>query len=289
MARLFVYQGLPASGKSTEAKRVVSESNGKVKRLNKDDLRSMIDAGKWSKEREKKILEVRDWMTQKYLNEGFDVIWDDTNLAQKHIQRAIDITDECSAEMEIVDKFLDVPIRECIHRDAGRPNPVGEKVITDMYFRYIDRKEKYQEKMYEGLNLPDAIIVDIDGTVAIHTGRSPYDLTRVKEDLPNLPLFKMLRSMQSEGVKIIFVSGREGTEQCMYDTIDWLNIHIQDYSLFMRKEGDSRKDSIVKKEIFLERIDRFYNVLFVIDDRDQTVDTWRSLDLQCWQVNYGSF
>ena len=48
-------KGLPASGKSTWAKLEVARSKGKTKRINKDDLRDMIDAGTWSKENEKNI------------------------------------------------------------------------------------------------------------------------------------------------------------------------------------------------------------------------------------------
>lgn len=36
-------KGLPASGKSTYAKELVLKSPGKYKRINKDDLRAMVD------------------------------------------------------------------------------------------------------------------------------------------------------------------------------------------------------------------------------------------------------
>jgi len=37
----------------------------------------------------------------------------------------------------------------------------------------------------------------------------------------------------------------------------------------MRPQGDMRKDSIVKRELFDAHICDQYNVLFVLDDRDQ--------------------
>ena len=49
MSKLLILKGLPASGKSTYAKELVSKG---WKRVNKDDLRSMIDGGKWSKKNE---------------------------------------------------------------------------------------------------------------------------------------------------------------------------------------------------------------------------------------------
>ena len=58
--KIILTRGLPASGKSTWAKEQVAKGNGKVKRVNKDDLRDMIDAGIWSKTNEQLILDARD-------------------------------------------------------------------------------------------------------------------------------------------------------------------------------------------------------------------------------------
>lgn len=58
----------------------------------------------------------------------------------------------------------------------------------------------------------------------------------------------------------------------------------------MRKTQDNRKDSIIKTEIYQEFIKEHYFVEFVLDDRNQVVDTWRKdLKLPCFQVNYGDF
>ena len=59
MPTLYMTKGLPASGKSTWAKERVS-IDGNTKRINKDDLRLMLDNGEWSKNNEKFVLEVRD-------------------------------------------------------------------------------------------------------------------------------------------------------------------------------------------------------------------------------------
>ena len=53
----------------------------------------------------------------------------------------------------------------------------------------------------------------------------------------------------------------------------------------MRKTDDSRKDSIIKKEIFLEHIDKEYNVMSVFDDRPQVIRMWRDLGLFVFDVN----
>src|SRR5690348_7760173 len=83
-AKLIMTKGLPGSGKSTWAKQIVSENPGAVKRVNKDDLRSMVDGGKWSKANETFVLLVRDQIVDAALSSGKSVIVDDTNFAPRH-------------------------------------------------------------------------------------------------------------------------------------------------------------------------------------------------------------
>jgi len=64
---------------------------------------------------------------------------------------------------------------------------------------------------------------------------------------------------------------------------------IYNYSLFMRAEGDMRKDSIIKQELFEKRVKDLYYVWFVLVDRGQVVNMWRSLGLTCFQVAPGDF
>ena len=61
------------------------------------------------------------------------------------------------------------------------------------------------------------------------------------------------------------------------------------YQLFMRKTDDFRKDAIVKEEIYQGEIEGKYNVLCVLDDRNQVVEFWRSKGLSCFQVAEGNF
>ena len=54
--KLILMRGLPASGKTTECKNLLLMHKGSYKRINRDDLRAMIDNGKWSKQNEKYIV-----------------------------------------------------------------------------------------------------------------------------------------------------------------------------------------------------------------------------------------
>lgn len=174
MTKLTMTKGLPASGKTTWAKEQVLKSNGRTKRVNKDDLRAMIDNSVWSKQNEKNILAVRDYITKHYLLLGNDVIVDDTNLTPNHEKRLSEIAGETGAIFEIK-SFLDVPLATCILRNAQRVNPVPETAIRSMYKSFVKPKAKIAEYVAPPYNpdLQNCIIVDIDGTVAHMNGVNP--------------------------------------------------------------------------------------------------------------------
>lgn len=279
MIKVILTKGLPGSGKSTWAKKVIQENPNAYKRINKDDLRVMLDDGKHSEDSEKFILQVRDSLILMATEKGKHVIVDDTNLASKHEERVRQLV-KGKAEL-IIQDFTEVPLETCIKRDLNRLASVGEKVILEMYNRYILIKEQYLENK----ELPKAIIVDIDGTLALMKGRSPFDWSKVKEDSCN-EVVKVLANSYKENV-IIF-SGRDSA--CKKETIEWLEQNgIRYNGLFMRSEGDNRKDSIVKREMFEENIRNKYFIEYVLDDRNQVVEMWRNMGLVCLQVAEGNF
>lgn len=288
-------KGLPASGKTTWAKKCLAESN-RVKRVNKDDLRAMIDGGKWSKSNEAFVLSVRDYITRYALLGGFDCIVDDTNLAPKHESTLRAIAEEVGAGFEIKD-FTDVPLNECLKRNAERANYVPEDAIKSMYNTFLKKKgdvAQYKQPPYNE-DLPDCIIVDIDGTLAHMTGRSPYDYSKVSTDVVDVTIAGMVqkyfqRDPQNEipDVYVVIVSGRE--DGCKQETVDWLADNNIPYDeIYMRKHGDHRDDRIVKNEIYEEFIKPRFNVRFVLDDRDRVVKMWRENGLKVLQVAEGDF
>ena len=152
---------------------------------------------------------------------------------------------------------------------------------------YVDRP--YLD-ILDNPNLPFCIICDIDGTIANMQGRSPYDYSKVLSDKPDTHVIIVVETLVSniDNCQLIFVSGRP--DSCRESTLVWLDKLINvDYSLYMRKTGDSRKDSIIKEEIYNEYVKDNYNVLAVFDDRNQTVAKWRELGLLTFQVADGNF
>lgn len=313
MPKVYFFKGLPASGKSTEALKRVRENPNGVKRVNKDDLRAMMDAGKHSHSAEKFVKKIRDKIILAALAEGKSVIVDDTNLAldpvtgenvhYEHIRQLIKTYNETGnnmegkrgprAELTVVD-FTNVPPEECVERDSKRPNPVGPEVIWKMYNDYLKPKEENMNHNHRfGANrnpeLPDALIVDIDGTLAIHAHRDPFDTSKYHTDEPNEPVMRMVKGwLNSEGCKFIITSGRD--ENFRDVTTKWLNDHgiFPDF-FWMRPAGDRREDSVVKQEIFDNHIKGKFNVLAAIDDRMRVVNMWRRNGLHCFQVAEGNF
>jgi predicted kinase len=282
MKRIILTKGLPASGKTTYAKEILKKGAGAYKRVNKDDLRAMLDDGNWSGSNERFVLKIRDQIILQAIGEGKHVIVDDTNLNPIHEQHIRDLVKGLGV-VEIAD-FTHIPVEECIARDQKRTvGRVGEKVIKDMYKKYL----KPNNKVPVDHTLPPAIICDIDGTLAIMDGRSPFEWLRVKEDKVNR-VIKDLLARFDEATTIIMVSGRDSV--CRELTTQWLEENgIRFNALYMRDQYDARKDSIVKRDIFDNHIRGKFNVKFVLDDRNQVVEMWRDLGLTCLQVAEGDF
>lgn len=291
MKTVYITKGLPASGKTTWAREMQAEDVNVV-RVNKDDLRSMLHNGRWSRANEKQVLELRDQVIKSALSIGRHVIVDDTNLSIKHINVISNIAKQFNARVVVKD-FTNVPLDECIARDSKRANSVGEKVIRDMYNQFLRpiRVNKALDPVIFDARLPYCVIFDLDGTLSCMGDRSPYDGKACAVDSVNKSIRFLLEVVRLDLVanaKIIIFSGRNGDSR--QQTEKWLEDHIISYdNLVMRTEGDSRKDSVIKEEMFNQYIKDKYNVWFVVDDRDQVVKMWRDLGLTCLQVNYGDF
>lgn len=283
--KMIVTVGLPASGKSTWAKNYINENHDFVI-VCKDDLRSMLFDDRYGKGTEKYVLAARDKMIKLAFDHGRSVIVADTNFNPIHIEALQNICKFHDADFEIK-SFVDVPLEECIKRDLVRQKSVGKDVIMGMYDQYLRPKPAKVEYIS---GAPSCIIVDVDGTLAnMSPERKPYDWHKVHLDTPNLAVIETVKLWSQKKVTIFVMSGRDSI--CRRETCEWLDKwNIPFHKLLMRKEGDNRKDSIVKRELYDYHIAGKYNVELVMDDRDQVVSLWRNdLGLTTFQVNYGNF
>lgn len=298
--KLLILQGLPASGKSTYAKELVHKGNWK--RVNKDDLRDMMDNYQWSPENEKFVLKVRDYVITQALKSGFNVVVDDCNLNPQHehdLRRMIlKDSNPLINTTEIGLKFFSCDVKECIARDKKRGEEggrsVGAEVIEKMAKQLKDGKPKRDKTPFvlpapyayqEGL--PDCILVDIDGTVAHMTDRTPHEYEKVDSDVVD-PVVRDQVILNSTRGYIIMLSGRP--DSVRDKTTKWLlDNGLPHAKLFMRKEGDRRPDFIVKAELFDEHIRGKFNVRFALDDRNQVANMYRRMGITVLQVADGDF
>lgn len=254
----------------------------------------------WIPDQEDYISDIEEFEVRSAIKHNLNPIIDATNLNPKTIAKWKTLAEELNVNIEF--KLFEIDFATALERDSKRERSVGKKVLERFFKDYFpdQLKSYYTDNRLKKPFYPytdekeDCIIADLDGTVCLHDGRSPYNLTRVSEDIPNYPLVRFLQELICSK-HIIFLSGREGTDQCRQDTINWLtkNICSPDFGckweLLMRDKNNFEPDEIIKERIFHKEIEPKYNVLAVFDDRDKVVKMWRSLGLLCNQVYWGNF
>lgn len=159
MVKLMMLRGLPGCGKTTFAKQYQKE-HPKTKRVNRDELRAMIDDSVWSKENESFIVEMEETIVTFALLHGFNVIVDDTNFGDKNRNRwekiaglhneAEEMHPEGLCRGELVEfevKEFTTSLEECIRRDSQRKGraQVGKGVIMNFYNQHY-AKTKTENK-----------------------------------------------------------------------------------------------------------------------------------------------
>lgn len=139
----------------------------------------------------------------------------------------------------------------------------------------------------------DCILVDIDNTVAdlskrlhyVKNGNRDWDsfFAEVKNDSPIWQVIRVVNHLYDAGERILLVSGRSGSTR--EDTIEWLEWNqVRYHELHMRGSGDTRKDTVIKQEIYDLLVSRGLNPWLAIDDRARIASVWRSngiLTFQC--------
>ncbi|EQA7786890.1 AAA family ATPase [Acinetobacter baumannii] len=303
--QLILTIGAPGSGKSTWAQEQAKKSRkgSRIIVLNRDDLRSMMFGGhyKYSRENENIVMDsvINSLYTALRDKDTTKVIIADTNLNLQtrltYESIARDVMKETGFKIEVVEEPFDVDWVELEKRNAVRGNKaVPKPVLRSMHLNM----QKYLGKHYQYVadkSKPQAVIFDLDGTLANNDHRDAFAYWKLIDDKPIEFVVNILKLYEEMGYHIICVSGRNaGTKEDHHKweklTQSWLAKHNIPYNeLHMRAHDDRRKDDIVKEEIFRTHIAHKYNVECAYDDRDRVVEMWRRIGVNCCQVNFGEF
>jgi predicted kinase len=289
--------GVSCSGKTTWANEYAL-TNPSYYVISRDDIRrniqqengifvgnSGVNWDKWNWKDEKLVTEhfwnrinhFIDWCN--FVNAEPNIIVADTNLNQKFRHSLVDTLVTLGFSVEF--KEFPIAIEDAWKRDAVRENGVGHSVIMKQYNQWLEYLRMGMPNNDHVVNIRHkipAVISDIDGTIAHNNGkRSPYNWKEIHLDEPNGALRDLLWGMSAKKYDIIYVSGRDSI--CRDATQLWLNTHDFPLGLlYMRAQGDNRKDYIVKEELYLNHIQPKYHVVFVLDDRPQVIrNVWQKL------------
>ena len=133
-----------------------------------------------------------------------------------------------------------------------------------------------------------AIIVDLDGTLCNVEHRVHFMQTNPKQkaefhsacinDAVNEPIKALIEGMQAIGYKVILLTARP--IQYAHQTQFWLKCAGIEYDqIFMGTQP--MPDREYKRLTYLNEIEPYYDVAFVVEDRADVVAMWRKIGVMC--------
>ena len=141
--KLYLYRGIPASGKTTFAKQQLKKDNEVVLttvRVNRDDIRkSLFNIPNYGNMEENLVTQIEDTTIITALCKKLNVIIDATNIDTIRLASKVTelITRACFETPElyiiIIERFFPIMLEEAIKRDKEREVSVGEEVVTKFY------------------------------------------------------------------------------------------------------------------------------------------------------------
>lgn len=315
---LTIFRGLPGSGKSTHAKAMERELGAVV--LSRDSMRDMLHPsghrGVLTSVEEHIISDTLRAIAVRLLGEGREVVIDATNLRDKYVREWARVAHGRGHRFDIAD-FRGTALQVCLERNAQRERQVPEEAIRDMHQRFVKGRDlqadnqRITNEVLTGIgakpelepaperdpDLPDAYIIDLDGTLAIkHPSRDIYDGSKAHLDTVNRPVADVMEALTIEPVRTggphrIYCTGRHEQDRAV--TQAWLEEHFDfdpaEGDLLLMRQSKGRADWKEKLDLYEEHIRGQYNVLAALDDRNQVVEAWRELGILCLQVAPGNF
>lgn len=132
--------------------------------------------------------------------------------------------------------------------------------------------------------LPPAVVVDLDGTLTSAAWREhhlagpgrkdwPAFFAGMSRDAPVQPLVDLV-NWTANHAAVVLLTGRPDDHEPAIRR--WLADHEVAYDLLlMRRGGDRRPDTDVKRERYRQQIAPRYDVRLAVDDRPHVIEMWR--------------
>lgn len=132
---LLILKGIPASSKSTYAKKLMKEEPNWV-RINKDSIREMLHNSEFSHRNEKLVRDAQKMLILAAFAHDFNVILDNTHIGANVLQGLHDDMKR-RGNVKVIEKGFKITLEEAKHRNALRegvarvPDHVIEKMFAD--------------------------------------------------------------------------------------------------------------------------------------------------------------
>lgn len=316
---LIILIGCQGTGKSTWANKKVNEDHNFIV-VSRDNIRRLLYnldenfTGYWdinsSIRNEELITSVEEAIIIRALQNNKSVIIDATNVELKYIRRIFIKYSPYFGVNNIYSKVFgeyDNPDNKHIYwsrTNERGSNPISMKDISSFFDRTANllkdfdyKIEEIKKEIGEGYLLGkmniinkekdlfnSCVIFDIDGTLAIHNNRGPFEYEKCINDIPCEEVKTLLWDIEESvpSRDIIICSGRPETFR--KQTEAWLNKNdLVPAKLYMRKENDFRPDYIVKSEMWREILKNYY-IEYMVDDRPQVINYARNCGFFVFQV-----
>ena len=148
MATVYMLIGISGCGKSTMARKLNVMGEGKVGIVSSDDIREELYGDASVQNNPKKVFEIVHKRIKGLLDEGYDVVFDATNLTKKNSKSFFSFLDKENLrdKVDVIGCVCNVDIETCVKRQALRARKVPKEVIERQSLQY--EKPEISEGFY---------------------------------------------------------------------------------------------------------------------------------------------
>ncbi len=164
-----------------------------------------------------------------------------------------------------------------------------------MVFESLSARMIAEQRLYKM-----AVIFDIDGVMSDPNHRlnlldqTPPDwegfFSLCGDDPVHHHNVVLVRTLLQTGMRIFFVTGRP--ERTRQTTLKWFRqmaaLGFEDFTLYMRANGDYRPDYVIKREVVQEIRKAGLTIIMAFDDRKQVADMYKEEGIPCHLVDAGA-